>query len=197
MCGLRKNGRKQIAARKNGGDDVMLTTLEPLEVKRRADFLAIAGRYTRLRRAGEQYRGLCPFHSERNPSLYIEPQQRVWKCFGCERGGDLFDFVMLAEHCDFSSALRIVAGFEGSSSGQRREAARFGRSEETEGFSARGARDTHRRKTRAELLARLDATDARNGAIRAADAEAFAEFERLCEPQSGEPFTSHRAGKRP
>jgi len=94
-----------------------LTLFDAREIKRRADFVAIVSRYTKLRRAGSQYRGLCLFHSERNPSLYIEPQQKLWKCFGCGAGGDVFAFVMLAEQCDFPSALRIVAGFSGKSSG--------------------------------------------------------------------------------
>lgn len=156
------------------------------EVKRACDFVTLVSRYTRLRRAGAQYRGLCPFHSERNPSLYIEPQQKIWKCFGCERGGDLFDFVMLAEHCDFPSALRIVSDFVFgvARESERRSRERFRAREGAKPLSGPEARVSHRQKreTRAELLARLDATDARNGAIRAADDEAFAEFERLCEP---------------
>jgi hypothetical protein len=80
-------------------------------VKARADFVAIAGRYTRLRRAGRQWRGLCPFHPERHPSFFIEPIRRIFYCFGCSAGGDLFDFVMKVERCDFRRALCIVANF--------------------------------------------------------------------------------------
>lgn len=92
--------------------------LDAREVKSRADFFAIASRYMRLRRAGRQYVGLCPFHSERHPSCYVHPQKNIFYCFGCNRGGDIFDFVMLAESCAFPEALRIVSGF--SSGGSER-----------------------------------------------------------------------------
>src|SRR2546427_4890809 len=101
----------------------ILPSISPLEasaLKARADFVAIASRYTRLSRAGRQYVGRCPFHSERRPSFYVEPQRKIWKCFGCQAGGDLFAFVMRAEGCDFLDALRIVAEFSaGGSQGQR------------------------------------------------------------------------------
>lgn len=83
--------------------------IDAREVKSRADFSAIASRYTRLRRAGRQFCGLCPFHSERHPSFYIHPEKKIFYCFGCDVGGDLFDFVMKAETCDFREALRIVS----------------------------------------------------------------------------------------
>jgi hypothetical protein len=94
--------------------------LDARDVKARADLVAIAGRYTRLRRAGRQFVGLCPFHSERRPSFYVEPERKIWKCFGCGLGGDLFDFVMRAEGCDFPLALEIAAGFSfgGASEGR-------------------------------------------------------------------------------
>jgi hypothetical protein len=80
------------------------------EVKARADFVAIASRYTRLRRAGRQWVGLCPFHAERHPSFYVEPIRRVFYCFGCGAGGDVFDFVMRVEKCNFRRALEVVGG---------------------------------------------------------------------------------------
>src|SRR5690348_16025407 len=83
------------------------------DVKLSADFLAIASRYMRLRRAGRQFVGLCPFHSERHPSCYVHPGRLIWFCFGCSRGGDVFDFVMLAEPCSFSDAVKIVANSSG------------------------------------------------------------------------------------
>lgn len=90
-------------------------------VKQRCDFFAIASRYTRLRRAGRQYVALCPFHCERHPSFYVEPNRKVFYCFGCDVGGDVFDFIMRAERCDFSRALELVEKFwnGGSERGQR------------------------------------------------------------------------------
>jgi DNA primase len=87
----------------------LVSPLDAREVKFRADFFSIASRYTRLRRAGQQFVGLCPFHSERHASCYVHPEKKIFYCFGCGAGGDLFDFVMKAEGCDFSKALRIVS----------------------------------------------------------------------------------------
>jgi len=88
--------------------------LDAREVKSRADFVAIASRYTSLYRSGRQYVGLCPFHRERHPSFYIHPEKKVFHCFGCGAGGDLFRFVMVVEGCDFQRALEIVAAFSGA-----------------------------------------------------------------------------------
>lgn len=86
------------------------------EIKRQADFLAIVGVYVpSLKRCGRgQYRCLCPFHSERHPSCYIHPERKIFYCFGCGAGGDVFAFIMRAENCDFRRAVEIVAGFSGS-----------------------------------------------------------------------------------
>lgn len=147
-----------------------LPSLDARTVKSRADFFAVASRYMRLRRAGRQFVGLCPFHSERHPSCYIEPQQKIWKCFGCGAGGDLFDFVMLAESCDFLEALRIVADF---SLGVARESdPRSGsRSRAGVGASPGLAKQgiSHSRESRAKILARLDAVNRRLRAIEAAN----------------------------
>jgi DNA primase len=89
-------------------------------VKGRADMLAIAGKYTRLRRAGRQYVGLCPLHSEKYPSFYVHPERKIFYCFGCGAGGDLFRFVMLAERCTFVEAVGFVAA-----AGRRRRPAVF------------------------------------------------------------------------
>lgn len=84
-------------------------SLDARDVKSRADFVAIASRYTRLRRAGRQFVGLCPFHRERHPSCYFHPEKKLFHCFGCGAGGGLFDFVMRAEGCGVHEAVRIVA----------------------------------------------------------------------------------------
>lgn len=158
--------------------------LNAREIKRASDFLAIASRYMRLRRAGAQYRGLCPFHRESNPSLYIEPQRKTWKCFGCDRGGDLFDFVMLAEHCDFATALRVVSGVARES--EPRSGERFRARVGAEGPSAREAGGLHSQNSRDSILASLNATEARNEAVAGANAESGAEFATDCEPERAE-----------
>ena len=91
--------------------------LDAKQVKEHADIIDIAGRYTRLRRSGKQYVGLCPLHSERHPSFFVHPGKRTFYCFGCQRGGDVFGLVMLAEGVDFVAALKIVAGVASESEG--------------------------------------------------------------------------------
>jgi len=104
---------------------VIPSPLVAREVKWQAEFVSIASRYTSLRRSGRQYVGLCPFHTERHPSFYVHPEKKIFYCFGCGAGGDLFDFVMRVEGCDFLAALRVVA--ELSAGGSTRERAREAR----------------------------------------------------------------------
>ena len=66
-----------------------------------------------LRKAGASFKGLCPFHNEKTPSFTVTPARETWKCFGCGRGGDLFNFVMERESIDFPEALRRLAGRAG------------------------------------------------------------------------------------
>jgi len=62
-----------------------------------------------LRKAGASYKGLCPFHGEKTPSFTVTPSRESWKCFGCGRGGDVFNFVMERDSIDFPEALRRLA----------------------------------------------------------------------------------------
>jgi DNA primase len=159
------------------------------ELKARADFIAIASQYTQLRRAGRQFVGLCPFHPERHPSCYVEPEKRIWKCFGCGLGGDIFAFVMRAEGCDFFDALRIVAGFSGvaSESGPR-SGPRF-RASVGAAPSAAKRQSIYSQSTqesRAGILAALEATDRRVRAIEAVNRAAALELATACEPERSE-----------
>src|SRR5215467_3324375 len=135
------------------------------KVKDRADFVAIVSRYTWLRRAGRQYFGRCPFHTERHPSFYIEPERKLWKCFGCGAGGDLFDFVMRAEDCNFSDSLWIVADFNSgvARDSAPRSGARFGVSEGASPLAAKrpGIHSQSSKQSRAQILAQLEATNRR------------------------------------
>lgn len=74
------------------------------------DFVELVSARTDLRRAGpSNYEGLCPFHDERTPSFGIDPIQKVYYCFGCQAGGDLFKFVQETENVDFKGALELLA----------------------------------------------------------------------------------------
>ena len=80
------------------------------EIEKRVDFLSLAKEYgIELKRNGRVYQGLCPFHSDSNPSFTIYPNTNSCYCFGCKKGGTIFDFVMLKEGVDFKQALEILA----------------------------------------------------------------------------------------
>ena len=70
----------------------------------------VIGTYTPLTKAGRNFKGLCPFHSEKTPSFIVFPETQTWHCFGaCGFGGDMFGFIMRRENVDFAEALRMLA----------------------------------------------------------------------------------------
>src|SRR5499427_6339034 len=79
------------------------------KVKQQADIVRVIGEYVPLKKAGQNFRGLCPFHAEKTPSFNVHPTRQIYHCFGCGQGGDVFKFVMEMEKCPFPEAMRIVA----------------------------------------------------------------------------------------
>jgi DNA primase len=109
------------------------------------DFAEIVGARTELRQAGpRRMTGLCPFHEERTPSFGIDPVEKLYHCFGCGAGGDVFTFVMETEALDFGRALEVLA---------ERAGVELER-------DAEDPRDAERRQQRERLLALLERTAA-------------------------------------
>jgi DNA primase len=69
----------------------------------------IVSAHTDLRRSGIRYTGLCPFHEERSPSFSVHAEEKLYHCFGCGVGGDVFDFVVAIENVDFPAAVEQLA----------------------------------------------------------------------------------------
>jgi len=114
-------------------------------VRDAVDFVELVSARTDLRRSGQNsYEGLCPFHEERTPSFGIDPVQKVYYCFGCQAGGDLFTFVQEAESVDFTGALELLAD-------------RYGVALEREREDPREAERRRRRERLLELVARTSA----------------------------------------
>jgi DNA primase len=78
-------------------------------VKQQADIVRVVGEYVRLKKSGQNFSGLCPFHSEKTPSFAVHPVKQIYHCFGCGAGGDVFKFVMEMDKVTFPESVRAVA----------------------------------------------------------------------------------------
>ncbi|MCA9382851.1 DNA primase, partial [Candidatus Dojkabacteria bacterium] len=80
------------------------------EVKDRLDIVSVVQEYVpTLKKTGRNHFGLCPFHQEKSPSFSVNPELRLYKCFGCGEGGDVINFIQKIENLDFPRALEIAA----------------------------------------------------------------------------------------
>src|ERR1700752_3555071 len=79
------------------------------KVKQQGDIVRVVGEYVRLKKTGKDFSGLCPFHQEKTPSFTVSPIKQIFYCFGCGKGGDVFNFVMDLEKSTFPEAVRTVA----------------------------------------------------------------------------------------
>ena len=95
------------------------------------DIVDVIGSYFPLKRAGSNFKALCPFHQEKTPSFTVSPSRQTFHCFGCSAGGSIFRFVMEYEHVDFPAAVRKLAARAGITIVEERGAADEDRQYET------------------------------------------------------------------
>ncbi len=79
------------------------------QIRERIDIVDLISTYVSLSKAGQNFKGLCPFHSEKSPSFSVNPVSQYFHCFGCQAGGDAFTFLMKQENLDFMEALRDLS----------------------------------------------------------------------------------------
>jgi len=84
--------------------------LDPVtEIKSRLQIEELVGQYVQLKKVGRNFRGLCPFHNEKTPSFYVSVERQMAYCFGCKKGGDVFNFIQEIEGFEFKDALSFLA----------------------------------------------------------------------------------------
>ncbi len=79
------------------------------DIRQRSDIVEFIGSYVNLKRAGSNFGGLCPYHSEKTPSFTVFPATQSFYCFGCGKGGDVFTFAMLSENLDYAGSVEFLA----------------------------------------------------------------------------------------
>src|SRR3954454_5598883 len=98
-------------------------------IRSQTDLVALVAEHTPLKRRGTRLYGLCPFHQEDTPSFSVDPERRLFFCFGCHAGGDAIRFVMLASRLSFPEAGEYLAGRTGIALPER-ATARYGQEQE-------------------------------------------------------------------
>ncbi|MBI2046660.1 DNA primase, partial [Candidatus Pacearchaeota archaeon] len=82
-------------------------------VKEASEILGVVSDYFPLKKAGQNYRALCPFHHEKTASFMVNPAKQIYHCFGCRSGGNVFSFIMGYEKLEFPEAVKFLAGKSG------------------------------------------------------------------------------------
>ena len=79
------------------------------DIRSANDIVDVISQYVTLKRSGRNFFGLCPFHKEKSPSFSVSPDRQYYHCFGCHKGGDVFNFVSEIERVSFKEALEFLA----------------------------------------------------------------------------------------
>ncbi|RJR14892.1 DNA primase [Candidatus Microgenomates bacterium] len=79
------------------------------QIKDRISIVDLISESVNLKKAGRNFKGLCPFHNEKSPSFVVSPERQIWHCFGCGKGGDIFTYLMELDRMEFPQALEILA----------------------------------------------------------------------------------------
>lgn len=79
------------------------------DIRARVDIVDVVSEYVTLKRAGRRYKGLCPFHTEKTPSFHVDRETQLFYCFGCQTGGNVFNFLTQLEKVSFGEAVRRLA----------------------------------------------------------------------------------------
>jgi DNA primase len=88
---------------------VSFTEEKVSEIRDRASILEVVSDHVSLKKSGKNYKGLCPFHSEKTPSFMVNEEKQIFHCFGCGEGGDVFTFLMKMAHFSFPQAVEELA----------------------------------------------------------------------------------------
>lgn len=78
-------------------------------IKQKINIVDLISEYLTLKKSGVNFKAICPFHSEKTPSFVVSPERQIWHCFGCQKGGDHFTFLIEKEGMEFKEALEFLA----------------------------------------------------------------------------------------
>src|SRR5262249_11467495 len=108
-------GRRRRNRRRAEGELTMATYSAAVldDIRAGVDIVDFIGRFVNLRKAGANWKGLCPFHGEKTPSFMVNPKRGIFHCFGCGVGGDIFGFLMRQDRLSFPDAVRALANTAG------------------------------------------------------------------------------------